>query len=144
MFIRLAVFFGLAMVLALTAWAQSNYATLRGEVTDPQHLRMPGAKVRIASNLTGVEREVVTDTAGLYVAAGLQPGAYQVAIEKIGFAEATQTLQLEVGQKATLDVSLALGTLAQSVNVSVSGELLRTANRPWEPWWTADRCSSCR
>ena len=108
--------------------AQSNYATLRGAVTDPQHLPVPGAKVRITSTVTGAVRDVVTDTAGLYVAGGLQPGGYQVEIQKSGFAEAKQSLQLEVGQRATLDVPLSIGTLSQSVNVSVSGELLRTAD----------------
>lgn len=115
-------------LIPAAAAAQSNYASLRGEITDPQHLPIPGAKVRITSNLTGAVRDVVTDTAGLYVAAGLQPGGYQVAIVMSGFAEAKQSLQLEVGQKATLDVSLVVGTLTQLVNVSVSGELLRTAD----------------
>jgi hypothetical protein len=121
----LCLFLGL---VSYGARAQSNYATLRGAVTDPQHLPVPGAKVRITSTVTGAEREVSTDTAGIYAAGGLQPGGYQVEIDKSGFAEVKQSLQLEVGQRATLDVSLAVGALAQSVNVSVSGELLRTAD----------------
>ena len=125
---RLALFCLFAGITVPTAQAQSNYATLRGAVTDPQHLPVPGATVRITSSVTGAVRDVTTDAAGLYVAGGLQPGGYQVVIEKSGFAQATQSLQLEVGQRATLDVSLAIGTLAQSVNVNVSGELLRTAD----------------
>ena len=97
-------------------------------MTDPQHLPVPGAKVLITSSVTGAVRDVLTDRAGFYLAGGLQPGTYQVEIQKSGFAEAKQSLQLEVGQRATLDVSLAIGTLSQSVNVSVSGELLRTAD----------------
>ncbi len=123
--------FALGLVTALVSLAasgQSNYATLRGTITDPQHLPLPGANVRITSTLTGAARDVRTDSAGLYVAAGLQPGAYQVEIDKSGFAHAAQPLQLEVGQRATLDVSLAVGAVAQSVNVSTSGELLRTAD----------------
>jgi hypothetical protein len=110
------------------ARAQSNYASLRGAVTDPQHLPVAGAKVRITSSLTGAARDVVTDTAGLYVAAGLEPGGYQVEIDKSGFAAAKQSLQLEVGQEATLDILLTIGTVAQSVNANVSGELLQTAD----------------
>ena len=34
----------------LVAVAQSNYASLRGAVTDPQHLPLPGAEVRITSS----------------------------------------------------------------------------------------------
>src|SRR5215472_14806761 len=126
---RLASFWVvIGLMMALPAVAQSNYASLRGEVTDPQHLPVAGAKVRITSTLTGAARDVLTDAAGLYIAGGLQPGGYQVEIEKSGFAEAKQSLQLEVGQKATLDLSLVVGRVAQSVNVSVSGELLRTAD----------------
>lgn len=123
--ILLCLVLGLSLV---SAWSQSNYATLRGEVTDPQHLPVPGAKVRITSTLRGAVRNVVTDSAGLYVASGLQPGGYEVEIERSGFAQARQTLQLEVGQRATLDVPLAIGPVSEAVNVSMSGELLRTAD----------------
>lgn len=119
------------LFLSLVSWqaiAQSNYATLRGAVTDSQHLAVPGAKVRIIAIDTAVVRQEVTDAAGLYVAGGLQPGGYRIEVEKTGFADVQQSLQLEVGQKATLDVSLTVGPLTESVNVNVSGELLRTAD----------------
>ncbi|HXS13882.1 MAG TPA: carboxypeptidase regulatory-like domain-containing protein [Acidobacteriaceae bacterium] len=108
--------------------AQSNYATLRGSVSDPQHLAIPGAHVQITSSVTGATREVTTDSAGLYVAEGLQPGGYNLEIEKSGFAPRTRSLQLEVGQRATVDVSLGIGTQAQAVTVSSNAELLRTAD----------------
>ena len=108
--------------------AQSNYATLRGWVTDPHHLPVAGAHVRITSGVTGVVRDVVTDTAGLYVAGGLQPGGYEVKIDGNGFAEAEESVQLEVGQRATLDVALVIGTFTHSVNVNSGGELLQTAD----------------
>jgi hypothetical protein len=61
-------------LITTASQAQSNYATLRGEVTDPQHLPVPGAKLHITSDLTGAARDVTTDSAGLYVVGGLQPG----------------------------------------------------------------------
>jgi Carboxypeptidase regulatory-like domain/TonB-dependent Receptor Plug Domain len=115
-------------LITTASQAQSNYASLRGEVTDPQHLPVPGAKVHITSDLTGAARNVTTDGAGLYVAGGLQPGGYHVEIDKSGFTAAKQSLQLEVGQKATLDIALSLGPVALAVNVGVNGELLRTAD----------------
>jgi hypothetical protein len=110
-------------LITMASQAQSNYATLRGEVTDPQHLPVPGAEVRITSELTGATRYVTTDNAGLYVAGGLQPGGYQVEIDKNGFAIAKQSLQLEVGQKATLDIPLSLGSvlpMPPSVQLSIA------------------------
>ena len=118
----------LISVATCLANAQSNYATLRGSVSDPQHLAIPGAHVKITSSVTGATREVTTDSAGLYVAEGLQPGGYKLEIEKSGFAPKTQSLQLEVGQRATVDVSLGIGTQVQAVTVSSNAELLRTAD----------------
>ena len=128
MFGRFASLCLIAGAVAAAAGAQSNYASLRGAVTDPQHLALPGVKVRITTRVTGAAREVFTDATGLYVVGGLQPGDYVVEIEKAGFAAATDSLELEVGQKATLDVSLAVGTVAQTVSVNAAGELLRTAD----------------
>ncbi len=87
---RLAPLSVFLALITMASQAQSNYATLRGEVTDPQHLPVPGAKVRVTSGLTGAARDVTTDNAGLYVAGGLQPGGYQIEIEKTGFATAKQ------------------------------------------------------
>ena len=51
-----------------TVLAQSNYAAVRGSVTDSQQHAIPRARVRITSLLTGAAREVFTDSAGLYAA----------------------------------------------------------------------------
>ena len=115
-------------LFSLPLVAQSNYATLRGFVTDAQHLPVAGATVRITSRETGAGRTELTDRAGLYVAGGLQPGGYEVSIQKAGFDDAKQVLQLEVGQKATFDVGLVVGSVTQTVDVNVSAELLRTAD----------------
>jgi hypothetical protein len=115
------------LVTALvTAQAQSNYAVVRGSILDPQHRPVAGAQVHITAGGTGAEREVISNATGLYEIAGLQPGAYTLVVDSPGFSQATQAIELEVGQQATIDVHLSLGTETQTVRVQATGELLKT------------------
>ena len=117
----------LGLVLALaTADAQSNYASVNGSVVDPQHRPIPGARIHITASETGAQREVSSNDAGLFEIAGLQPGAYTLAVDSSGFSQAAQLVNLEVGQQATLNIQLSVGAEAQSVTVHASGELLKT------------------
>jgi hypothetical protein len=121
--VRLVVFLAIALV---TAQAQSNYAVVRGSILDPQRRPVAGAHITITAAGTGVGREVVSNATGLYEIAGLQPGAYALAVESSGFKKSTQTVNLEVGQQSTLDLQLRLGSETQTVTVQASGELLKT------------------
>ena len=108
--------------------AQSNYVTLRGVVSDPQHLAIPHAQVKLTLVRTGVTREVTADGHGSYEAGGLLPGSYVVEAESKGFAVARQSVQLEVGQQETLDVTLAVGSESQTISAEATGELLKTSD----------------
>jgi len=117
----------LCLAIALiTAHAQSNYAVVRGSILDPQHRPVVAAHIRITSAGTGAEREVVSNATGLYEIAGLQPGAYSLTVDSPGFQQTKQTIDLEVGQQATLDLLLSVGTDNQTVMVHASSELLKT------------------
>jgi hypothetical protein len=109
-----------------TASAQSNYAVVRGSVFDPQHHAVPGAHIHASDTATGANREVVSNSTGLYEIAGLQPGTYTLTVDGQGFAETKDTITLEVGQQATIDLELHLSGDKQSVSVEASGELLKT------------------
>jgi len=118
----------LAAILAIVpaAHAQSNYAVVRGSIFDPQNLPVAGAQVRVTALDTDAERVVTSNSTGIYEIAGLQPGAYTLAVESTGFREAQQTINLEVGQQAAIDVHLIVGGKAQTVTVHAAGELLKT------------------
>ena len=111
---------------AITASAQSNYAVIRGSVLDPQHRPIPGAHIRAIDVSTGAQREVVSNESGLYQIPSLQPGTYTLTIDSQGFAETKENLTLEVGQQATIDISMHVSKDTQTVNVEASGELLKT------------------
>jgi len=108
--------------------AQTNYATLGGVVTDPQHLAIPHAAVKLKSVQTGAERAVIANGNGLYEVDGLLPGAYLEEVSCHGFAVNQRTLQLEVGQHQTVDVMLKPGLETQTITAVANAELLKTTD----------------
>src|SRR5207249_3270108 len=100
------------------AWAQST-ATLQGTITDTQSAVMPGVSVTIRNQATGIERATVTDAAGQYVAASLQPGHYAIVAHIEGFQDQTREVDLSPAQ--TVELNLRLGVAALAENVTVSG-----------------------
>src|SRR6202789_2070963 len=92
----LAVFVVLLLVSVSACLAQST-ATLSGVVTDPTGAVVPGAQVTVHSLATGLYRQHVTYSAGLYVVPSLETGDYEVQVKAAG-------LSLYTVKKVTLDV----------------------------------------
>jgi hypothetical protein len=49
-----------------------------------------------------------------------------LTVDSAGFRQATQTIDLEVGQRATIDLQLSVGAETRTVTVQATGELLKT------------------
>ena len=122
----------IAAALAMTllavgsARAQST-ATLQGAITDAQNAVMPGVSVVIRNVATGSERAAVTDAAGQYVAASLQPGHYTIVAHLEGFKDQTSEVDLGPAQTAVLNLKLGLASLAENVTVTGTSPLIDTA-----------------
>src|SRR5580700_5534455 len=116
----------LLLVSVGTCFAQST-ATLSGTVTDPSGAVVPGAQVTVHSLATGLDRQLVTDNAGLYIAPSLIPGDYQVVVKASGFSQYTvQKVTLEVDQRVTVNVPLALSTAGETVQVESTASQIET------------------
>src|SRR6185437_13314602 len=85
--IRLATVVVFLFALNTVARAQST-ATLQGAVTDTSNAAVPGAKVVVHNQNTGVDRTTQTDESGAYLVSGLLPGVYRVEITASGFQTA--------------------------------------------------------
>ncbi len=125
---RIGLFAVLAAVLcaASPAWSQST-ATLQGTVSDAQGGVMPGVSVAIRNTATSAERAVVTNNAGDYVAAALQPGHYEIVAHVDGFADQKREIDLGPAQTVAVNLKLEPGTLAENVTVSGAAPLIDTA-----------------
>src|SRR5687767_6739168 len=111
----------------LSGLAQTSFAALGGKVTDEQGGLLPGVSVTARQLDTNTTRTGVTDTNGQYYLPSLPAGRYELTIELAGFATAKREVVLRVGQDATLDVSLKVGTVEESVLVSGVSALVETS-----------------
>jgi hypothetical protein len=110
-------------LLLLVAWMSlaraQGEARISGTVTDQSGAALPGAAVIVTNTATDAVRVAKTDQAGRYDVPLLQIGNYSVTAEKAGFESQSKTgITLTVGQRATVDISLPLGSVSQTVTVT--------------------------
>jgi hypothetical protein len=103
------------------AGGQVSGATLSGLVTDENGGPVPGAAVSIKNLGTGVARDVATNADGFYSTPNLIPGTYEVRVSAKGFQTLVQKeITLNVGAQQSLNVSLKVGQLTQSIEVNAA------------------------
>ncbi len=109
--------------------AQINTGRVLGTVTDQSGGVIADAMVVVTNVDTGVARNLVTDTAGEYVAPNLNAGKYSVRVSAPGFqAFERQNIDLEVGKDARIDAQLTPGQVNQTITVSESIPQLDTTS----------------
>lgn len=112
--------------------AQEFRASLAGKVTDPTGAAVSGASIAARSNATGAVTPAITNDEGYYQILFLNPGDYSVSAEKSGFQKSIQeNLNLQVAEKATLDIKLSIGDVAQTMTVEANAGVVEaeTADR---------------
>ncbi len=115
--------------LACAAHAQAVGASLSGLITDERGGPVPGATVSIKNVGTGIVREVTSNGDGFYSAPNLLPGTYEVRVTAQGFQTSIQKdIQLTVGAQQALNLSLKVGQLNQTVQVSAAPPDVQTAS----------------
>ena len=109
----------LVLVLWTTsAFGQFTTARLSGTVQDNSGAAVPGATVTVEQVGTGYKQQVKSGEAGEYLFPSLPVGAYQLTVEMTGFNTYLQKgIALQVGQAATQQIKLAVGTVTQQVTV---------------------------
>lgn len=103
-----------AVVPALAQTGQIN-----GVITDNTGAVVPGATVKAIEVATGLSRDTVSGADGRYAFRSLRPTTYDVGVELSGFKSAQRTgLLLQADQNLTVNFSIELGTLAETITVS--------------------------
>jgi hypothetical protein len=108
--------------------AQGLFGTISGVVTDSSGASIPGSTVRVSNVSTNVVVTLTTNSAGVYVANSLNPGAYKVEAEAKGFKTAIVTgIALEVNTNPKINLTLQVGQVTETVEVtSENAPLLQT------------------
>ncbi|MBI3684586.1 MAG: TonB-dependent receptor [Acidobacteria bacterium] len=117
-------------ILALSSMSfAQTFADVSGEVKDPTGAIIAGARVTLVNTATNATREAVTNEAGIYSFPLVQPGIYNMRVEKEGFKGATRTnVELQVQQSARIDYDLTVGQVSESIEVTALGALLSSEN----------------
>ncbi len=119
----------LVMLFGFTgaAMAQLDTGSISGVVTDPAGKMVQGAAITATQVATGTTYSTVSSNTGYYVFPSLRTGIYQVKVSAPGFKKAVYSgITIAVGSHAALDISLAVGTATESVNVIAGGMSLET------------------
>jgi len=125
----IALIFAVAAVSACVASAQTGTTSLRGTVLDRTGASVGGAKVTLSNATQAVERQTSTNSSGAYEFLAVPPGTYVLTIEMTGFRRYEQrNVHLLVDSPTTADVTLDLGSTAETVEVSAAAIALNTTD----------------
>lgn len=101
---------------------------LDGNVVDPQGAAVLGAEVKVVNISTGQNFNTKSNERGYWVLPSMETGTYSVAVSLSGFKSATiDNVKLDTGVPATVNVTLELGAVTETVEVSGGAEVLQTA-----------------
>src|SRR5207302_5654930 len=106
--------------LPAAALAQaSGSGTLIGRIVDSSGAVLPGVTVTLKSPEALGQYTAVTDAQGLYRVANIPPAAYDAKAELQGFQTAIHHVTVRIGTTLTVDFTLSVGSMTETVNVSV-------------------------
>lgn len=108
--------------------AQVAGATLTGTITDAQGGAVVGAKVSAKNGATGVISDTTTNATGAYNIVNLLPADYEVSVSAQGFSTAISKVTLTVGARQELSLSLKVGEINQTVEITGAAPIIETTN----------------
>ncbi|MCC6539899.1 MAG: carboxypeptidase regulatory-like domain-containing protein, partial [Bryobacterales bacterium] len=118
--------FASLLFCASLAFAQAPTAELTGTIRDASGAVVPHAQVAAANEDTGFKREATSNELGYYTVPLLPPGLYRMTVRKEGFrAVERKGLRLHVNDRVTLDYSLEVGAVAETLSVTAETPLLQ-------------------
>lgn len=116
-----------AVLITAACFGQAERGTFNGSILDPSGAAVAGAAVKIYNMATGVESPAAATAAGVYRMPSLSPGTYRISVSAPGFKTSIrQNVVLSVAQTLTIDFTLEVGNLSDSVTVSAETPLLET------------------
>ena len=116
----------IAVLLAVPGAASAQDATLTGTVKDSTGGVLPGVTVTALHEASGNTFVAVSDTVGDFRLL-MRTGGYRITVELPGFTSVVRSVNLLLGQTATVAVELSPSTVQESVTVTGEAPLIDTA-----------------
>src|SRR5437773_7479831 len=107
--------------------AQGSTGTISGVVRDISGAVIPGVMVTAKHTESGLTRTALTNETGAYSVQFLPVGAYEITAELAGFKQQVRRgINLVVGQEAVVNVTLEVGTVAETITVTGEAPIVNT------------------
>src|SRR5260370_10945962 len=117
----------LLLFSAATVYAQETHGYIAGRVVDPQSASVSRCPVPVTHTGTGATTRVETSDSGYYEANLLPPGTYEIAASAPGFKHLVRKgIDLAVGARLEIDLTLELGAVSETVSVTAEAPLIAT------------------
>jgi hypothetical protein len=124
---RYTLLVSLLIAAELSAQVLSN-GNILGTVKDPTGASVPAATVRLFRLGTQSQRQNTADAEGNYQLLDIPIGDYRIEFEKEGFRKVVQNgISLSAGQSLRVDVTLQLGSVAETLTVDAKALQVDTA-----------------
>jgi hypothetical protein len=115
------------LVCSAISFAQTATGTITGTVSDPAGAVVANAPMDLKNTETGTIQQQQSSSTGNFTFANLPVGNYELSIVVPGFKSYTrQNLGVQATQTIRIDVSLEVGSSAESITVTDQASLLRT------------------
>jgi hypothetical protein len=118
-----------ALILALAVprpgFPQTPSGAIAGFVTDPTGAAAAAIAITVVDLKTTSASTTLTDLEGYFRVEALTPGSYRVIVEATGFNRVEQPAVVEVGTTTTVEVTLAVGQVTETVVVEGVSPMLR-------------------
>jgi hypothetical protein len=122
----------LAAIVVLVTFAAVKAQTtgsVTGTITDPNGAIVPGARVTLISQMTRAEQSAVTNDAGGFNFAALQPGTYMVTVVASGFKRTeVPNVVVELSKPTQLTIPLTIGLQGETVTVTSAQDVVNTSS----------------
>ena len=122
----------LLVLIALTgftnlAFGQATDGNIVGTVVDASGAAIPNATVTITNVATGTKSTATTNSIGVYRFNNVLVGTYEITATASGFTTSTlKDVAVELNKTATVNVSLQVGQVKESVSVSEASTTIDT------------------
>jgi hypothetical protein len=114
------------LLLSGTARAQSGAGSIQGTVMDSTGAVIPGAAIQVKNTATGVVSNTSSNGVGFYQVPSLFVGTYSLRVSMQNMSIYGTSIELQVGQTATINPVLNPGTVAQEIVVNAGQTQLIT------------------
>lgn len=99
-------------------WGQATRGVIVGRITDPSAAVVPGAKITLLNENTGISSDAAAGEQGEYTFTNVEPGNYKLSVELPGFKTGVvRPVTVFVNQTVRVDVKLEVGEVSSEVEV---------------------------